>query len=377
MIVAAMLTLLALVVTSPVETALAPPSPELENAVRLAVERIEPAIVTIETVGGTQPMFDERGQPIDTSTGQLPTGPVRGGGFRVADGPTTGIVFSADGLILTSSFNFTRDPLATSVRLADGRTFVAQIVARDRVRKLVLLRIEAGDLPVPEWTSREAIRGGQTAIALGRGFGGKSSVISVGIVSATRRIAEQAIQTDAKLSPANYGGPLVDLDGRVMGLCVPMGLQPGELVGVEWYDSGIGFAIPRDVIDQVAPKLLAGENIERGWLGVSMVQDVFPGVVIVGVATNSPAERIGLQPGDRIIALDREPVASQMEMMRRMNCRSAGEELELTITRRLAPKGFVAQLALYSELEFSRPDLPDAPPEGDTEPAPEEDPDAP
>lgn len=338
---------------------LIPPPAAFADAVRDAVARVEPSVVTIETVGGTQPMFDALGQPIDTSSGQMPSGRVRGGGFTVADGPTTGLIFSADGLILTSSFNFVRNPMAASVKLADGRSFVGKLVARDRVRKLALLRIDADDLPVPEWATRSDIHGGETAIALGRGFGGQSSTVSVGIVSATNRIAGQAIQTDAKLSPANYGGPLIDLEGRVIGLCVPMGLQPGELVGVEWYDSGIGFAIPRDVIDAVAPQLSAGESIERGWIGISMFSDFLPGALIVRIADNSPAEELELQIGDRIIAVDGQPVGSTQDMMRRMNCRAAGETVTLVILRQLHVMVVDVPLAVYSELDFSKTGIDD------------------
>lgn len=324
------------------------------DGVGRVAESLEPCIVTIETVGGTQPLFDEFGLPIDPTREGVPPKAVRRAHFAIADGPTTGLVYSSDGLILTSSFNFVGDPLAIAVVLSDGRRFVAELLARDRVHKLALLKIDAKGLPVPSWARRSQIRTGRTAIALGRGFGTSRSTVSVGIVSATARMAGHAIQTDAKLSPANYGGPLIDLDGRVIGVCVPMGLQPGELVGVEWYDSGIGFAIPYDVVESAAARLAAGESIERGWLGISMVPDPLPGVVILSLATNSPAERVGLQPDDRIMAIDGHVVWSENDLLRRMNCRGAGETVELTVARHSVPMAVQLTLAVSREIDFSR-----------------------
>ncbi len=243
--------------------ALAAPGSQIDAdramAIRAAVAKIGPSIVTIETIGGTQPSGQPRAARRPTTQ---PSAPRLGrGGFRVADGPTSGMVWSADGLIVTSAFNFVRDPTIITVVMADGRRFVAKLLARDMIRRIALLKVEANDLPAPEWAPNDEIRVGQYAIACGRGFGGTMPSVSVGMVSALGRRAGNAIQTDAKLSPANYGGPLIDLDGRVLGICVPLAGGGGELAGVEWYDSGIGFAIPRGRIEAVVARLMGGTDI--------------------------------------------------------------------------------------------------------------------
>jgi len=314
------------------------------TAVRAAVSRIGPSIVTIETIGGTQPA----GQP---RTGRRPTTqpsmPRFGrGGFRVADGPTSGLVWSSDGLIVTSAFNFVRDPTIITVVMSDGRRFVAKLLARDLIRRIALLKVEANDLPAPEWAPNDEIRVGQYAIACGRGFGGTMPSVSVGMVSALGRRAGNAIQTDAKLSPANYGGPLVDLDGRVLGVCVPLAGGGGELAGVEWYDSGIGFAIPRDRIEGVASRLMGGTDIEPGRIGVvlgmtSADEDAegedAPAaprrVKITMIAEPSPAMRAGLKPEDIILAVDGKPVGEIGELQRRLSDMEAGTEITLSIDR--------------------------------------------
>jgi len=195
----------------------------LQELFHRAFERASPWIVTVDTIGGAQQRdavgdileaFRDDGTPPEES----PFQDTMGSNFLVADGPTTGIIYSSDGWILTSSFNFIRDPSHVTVRLADGRQFVAELVARDRVRKLAMLKVDGTDLPTPEWVSPAEIQVGRTALALGRGFGGNQPSVTVGIVSALNRMMGNAVQTDAKLSPANYGGPLIDLHGRCLGI---------------------------------------------------------------------------------------------------------------------------------------------------------------
>lgn len=314
----------------------APDSLELmraqQEAFRAAAERVKRCVVTIETVGGTQPV--EGGAAPTTGPGNRRRGPAQRPGFIVADGPTTGLIYSPDGLIITSSFNFVRDPSVITVILPDGRRFVGELLARDEVRRLAMLRINATDLPVPEWIrDRGALRVGQWVIALGRGFGGPEPSLTAGIISGLNRQAGLAVQTDAKLSPANFGGPLLDLDGRVIGINVPMGTSTGELAGLELYDSGIGFAVPAWQIEAVAKDLADGHNLRRGLLGVGLDRRVSDRIVISGVASPSPAERAGLQRGDVIRAIDDQPVGTYLDLQRIMRARLAGQRVRLKVRR--------------------------------------------
>src|SRR5690606_20248570 len=109
----------------------------------------------------------------------------------------------------------------------------------------------------------------QWTIALGRTLEPMFPNISVGILSAVNRISGKAIQTDAKTSPVNYGGALVDLDGRCLGIIVPMSPNQNEVTaGVDWYDSGIGFAVPLVDILRVFERLKTGETLRPGRLGI-------------------------------------------------------------------------------------------------------------
>src|SRR5204862_4223199 len=116
----------------------------------------------------------------------------------------------------------------------------AKLLGRDETRRLCLLKVDGvSDLAAPEFVPRSEVKVGQWAIAVGVGFGAKEPALSAGIISATSRISGKAVQTDANTSPANYGGPLIDLDGRVLGICVPLSADTkNAAAGAEWYDSG-------------------------------------------------------------------------------------------------------------------------------------------
>ena len=215
--------IVALAVISPV-AAFADAEAELTDAIRAAAAEAAPSVLRIETFGGLEKVGD----------------------VLVGSGPSTGLVLSEDGFVLCSAYSFAQQPTSVLVTLPSGKRAAAKIVARDNSRMLVLLKVNTDEaLTPPQLVARNEMQVGQTAIAMGRTFDAKTPNLSVGILSATHRIWGKAIQTDAKISPSNYGGPLIDLRGRVLGILVPMSPQgEGALAGAEWYDSGIGFAVP-------------------------------------------------------------------------------------------------------------------------------------
>ena len=172
-----------------------------EAAFRAAVQRVAPAVVRIETVGGLEQV----------------------GKVLIGTGPTTGVVVSEDGYIVSSAFNFANKPSTILVGLPDGSRVSARMVATDHARMLVLLKVDVQEkLVVPVAAPESEMSVGQWAIAVGRTFEGQQPNMSVGILSAVNRIYGKALQTDAKISPNNYGGALVDLRGRVLGVLSPL-----------------------------------------------------------------------------------------------------------------------------------------------------------
>src|SRR5439155_13906927 len=172
---------------------------------------------------------------------------------------------------------------------------VATVVATDQTRMLTLLKVQANGFPVPAAAPKSGIRIGHTAIAVGRTLAAnidQPPSVSVGIISALQRIWGKALQTDAKVSPTNYGGPLVDLTGRVQGVLVPASPRAeGETAGVEWYDSGIGFAVPLEDVNAVLDRLKQGKDLKKGLLmGLTLEGGNEFGTepVVTGVAQGSP-----------------------------------------------------------------------------------------
>src|SRR5207249_10556842 len=126
--------------------------------------------------------------------------------------------------VISSAFNFAQKPTTILVRLPNGSRWPAKLVATDNSRMLVLLKVQTEEKLVPALpTPEKEIAVGQYAIAVGRVFDGGRLNVSEGIISADHRISGRALQTDAKVSPSNYGGPLVDIQGRVQGVMVQVG----------------------------------------------------------------------------------------------------------------------------------------------------------
>lgn len=286
-----------------------------EMAMLAAVEKIAPSVVRIETVGGTD----------------------RKGGQVESQGPTTGLIVSPDGYILSSSFSFASETASILVSLPGGGRTSAEIVARDENRKLVLLKIATDkDLPVPTAVERSELRVGQWTIAVGRTFDVKTPNMSIGILSAIERVWGKAVQSDAKISPSNYGGPLIDIQGRVIGILVPLSPQSNTtFAGAEWYDSGIGFAVPLAELIPYLDKLKSGENLKSGLLGVTVKsKDMYVDpAVIATVAGKSPAADAGLKPGDEIIRVNDREISRYVQLKHAIGPLYAGDKVDLTIRR--------------------------------------------
>lgn len=359
----------------------------LQERFRAVATKLRPSLVRIETIGGTQPAAPQpREEPKPTDPDEEgPPPPPRlqnpfrddpGSGFVVADGPTTGLIYTADGYIVTSSFNFTREPSLITVTLSDGRRVAADLIARDQVRKIALLKIDASGLAPPLWGTIDEVRVGQSAVALGLGFGGDEPSITVGIISGMNRMRGNAIQTDAKLNPANYGGPLCDLEGRVIGICVPMAQRAGELAGVELYDSGVGFAVPKHRLDAIVETLRTRGSVYRGWLGFVMDPRSPDAVVILNIAEPSPAHSAGLRPGDKIVRANGRRILHYGHLVQAIYMIPAGEPVTLDIERDGVEFSTEAILARSVELgplpELSEPFDPSAPAPSKPEEAPEE-----
>ena len=315
-------------------TAIAP------KAFRAAADKIAPSLVTIESFGG-----------VSALQGRI------GGIRKQGEGNTTGVIISEDGYVVTSTFNFIKKPPIITLITNDGKRYYAELMGKDETRKICILKIkDPGELVVPKIAPIDELRVGQWAISVGVGYGDANPAISAGIISAKNRIAGRAIQTDANISPANYGGPLIDLDGRLIGICSPLSPRSSGLAaGVEWYDSGIGFAISLDKQEKLLARLISGKDLKPAWLGIRAAKSAkgVPSLEIDSVVKGSPAEKGGIQKKDRIIRFNGEGV-SDFGGLRRLLSRLAEDdtatitvkrgdkELDLEVTFTAAPANLAA-----------------------------------
>jgi len=332
------------------------------KAFRAAAAEVQPSLVRIEGFGG------------------LAAG-VAGGGYQApGEGPTTGLILSSDGYIVTSTFNFIRKPPVITVVFPSGQRRIAKLLGRDETRRICLLKVDGvSDLPVPEFTPRSELKVGQWAVAIGVGFGGAQPALSTGIISATSRISAKAVQTDANTSPVNYGGPLVDLDGRVIGICVPLSPQAkSDAAGSEWYDSGIGFAVSLDGLEKVMERLKAGETLKAGFLGVQVEPAGKPaegqfdsGAVIKEIVPDSPAAKAGLQKDDKLISLGGTEITDPTHLVSLVGRHLSGDKVEVVLKRGDETRTLELTLADLPPPMPMMPPMPAAeqkPPDGDKPP---------
>ena len=298
-----------------------------EQALQQAVQKASPSVVQLELVGGLESQ-------------EL--------------GPVSALAVSPEGHLLASSSMIPNNITSILATTPGGKRVAAKIVAHDYSRNLVLLKVTTDEpYPVLEVVPRDDIVVGQWSIAIGRTFSREFTNQSVGIVSAVNRIWGKAIQTDAKISPANYGGPLVDIHGRAFGILTPLTPHPqgGRSDGSEWYDSGIGFAVPLADIASHLEKLKSGEDLYPGRLGISLTAGNIYDLPaeIVAVQPKSPAREAGLQKGDVLVELAGKPIARQSELRHVLGAHYAGETLSLKAQR--GDEILTTELTLAEKLE--------------------------
>jgi len=253
-------------------------------------------------------------------------------------GHGSGFIFDASGLILTN-YHVVEDTDAIQVELSDGRTFPAEVVGKDGLTEIAVLRISVPNLPVLTLGDSDGTRIGDWVLAIGNPFG-LSHTVSAGIISARDRTGQEVqisdptayfsfLQTDASINPGNSGGPLIDLQGRVVGINTAIRANANS----------IGFAIPINMVREILPRLVKEGFVHRSAIGVQVAHGLNDGglrergALIAAVVKDGPAERAGFQPGDVVVEFDGKVIDTPERLRWRVSLSTAGHDVPVVVTR--------------------------------------------
>jgi serine protease Do len=322
----------------------------LSDAFVSVAERVSPSVVQIDVTAR------------DESSDQVLRWLGRGSGDSpVARGTGSGVIFTADGAILTNN-HVVDEALTINVHLRDGRFLPARLVGRDPETDLAVVKVEAAGLVAAKFADSDNARVGEWVVAIGSPFG-LGYTVTTGVLSAKGRgglgmnTIEDYLQTDASINPGNSGGPLCDLDGRVLGINT-------MIVG---RGSGIGFAVPSNLARRAAEQILKSGKVERAWMGVG-VQDMTPdlaaalkldpraGALVNSVSEGGPAAKGNMKPGDVIASAGGHAVHDGRELIREVIGHDVGQTLPLEIIR--DGKHYASQVTLAARPEAPIPPVP-------------------
>ncbi|QRN93907.1 trypsin-like peptidase domain-containing protein [Archangium violaceum] len=357
---------LALPILAPAQTA-APSSNPVQPATREAqalpslaplVESVKGAVVNVdvqakasrsEGFGQDNPLFDRFFGNGGGGQGQRRE--------QLRQGAGSGFIIDPKGLVLTNN-HVIEGAVTIRVRMDDGRSFDAKIVGRDPLTDVALIQLQGKveNLPFVKLGDSDALRVGDWLLAIGNPFGLASSVSS-GILSARARDIHSGpyddfLQTDAAINPGNSGGPLFNMKGEVVGINT-------AIVGG---GTGIGFAVPSNMVKALLPQLEKDGAVTRAWLGIG-IQDltgdlakamslpVNEGAIVSQVNDNSPAGKAGMRADDVIVAIDGRKVGSGGELTRTVALKKPGTTSVLDVFRDGKRQELKVQLGTRPDLE--------------------------
>ena len=259
-------------------------------------------------------------------------------------GQASGFIVSQDGIILTNS-HVVKDVSEIVVALNDGREFSGKVLGQDPNTDIAVVKIDTKNLPFLALANSDELQIGQWAIAIGNPLGLQAS-LTVGVVSATGRNnldlarVEDFIQTDAAINRGNSGGPLLNLEGNVIGMNTAIFTNASSGGGY----MGIGFAIPSNMLKHIMDELIQTGTVTRGFLGVVLQQmdsnlakafnlDKTEGALVAEINLGSPAEKAGLKQGDIILKYNKQLISNIAALRNAIALMKPGSSINLTVLR--------------------------------------------
>ncbi|MGB8913438.1 MAG: Do family serine endopeptidase [Candidatus Sulfotelmatobacter sp.] len=320
----------------------------LDQAMETLAARVTPAVVNVAVTSRT------KADTMDNEMSQLPEGvpPIFGPFFnhptkpqsQIEHGIGSGVLISPDGYIVTNN-HVIDGAVDINVTLKDRRIMHAKLIGADPLTDLAVIKVNGTNLPNVPWGNSTSLRPGQTVLAFGNPFGFRFTVTR-GIVSGLNRpnpfskngrAPGSFIQTDAAINPGNSGGPLVDARGEVIGINT-------FLVSNSDSFSGMGFAIPTQIVRPTVEALIRDGKVHHCYMGIG-ISDVTPenakffhvenneGAVITQVETDSPASKAGLNVGDVITGLDGQRVSDASQLQIEVGQKEPGSNIKLEVLR--------------------------------------------
>jgi serine protease Do len=318
----------------------------LDQAMETLAARVTPAIVNVAVTSKTK--VDEQGQTEIPDDMRQFFGP--GFNFRqqqqpqIEHGIGSGVIISPDGYIVTNN-HVVDGAVDLRVTMSDRRVLPAKLIGTDPLTDLAVIKVEGKDFPNVPWGDATKLHPGQTVLAFGNPFGFRFTVTR-GIVSALNRPNPspndarkpgQFIQTDAAINPGNSGGPLVDVRGEVVGINTFLISNSGTF-------SGMGFAIPTQIVRPTVEALIRDGKVSHGYMGLG-ITDVTPenakffdskdnrGAIVTQVEANSPAAKAGLKVGDLITALNGREISDASSLQVAVGQTHPGTTIKLQVMR--------------------------------------------
>ncbi|PYX51241.1 MAG: protease Do [Acidobacteria bacterium] len=324
----------------------------LDKAMETLAARVTPAVVNVTVTSRTKNEANGRQTPDDMQQffgPQNPFGQFFGPGMQqrqpqIEHGMGSGVVISPDGYIVTNN-HVIDGAVDIRVTTSNRRVMKAKLIGADPVTDLAVLKVNATDLASAPWGDSKEVKPGQTVLAFGNPFGFRFTVTR-GIVSAINRANPdptdrskpgEFIQTDAAINPGNSGGPLVDARGQVVGINTFLISSSGSF-------SGMGFAIPTQIVRPTVETLIRDGKVSHGRIGIG-IADVTPenakffdesnatGGVVTQVDPDSPGAKAGLQIGDVITEVDGQKVTDAGELQVVVGQKQPGTKISLTVLR--------------------------------------------
>lgn len=270
-------------------------------------------------------------------------------------GSGSGFVFRSDGYILTNNHvvDLVKDGGKLSVVLSDGAKFKGEVVGTNPAYDLAVVRVDKSNLPAVTLGNSDALRVGDTAIAIGAPLGLAGTVTS-GIISALNRPVTtgdtstasfiDAIQTDAAINPGNSGGPLLNAAGQVIGInsAIASMVNGGETGSI-----GLGFAIPVNSAKRIAEEIIATGTSQTPVIGVSLDMNYAgPGAKVIKITGGGPADLAGIKLQDLITKIDGRVIDDATELVVAIRENAPGDQIKVMFERKGSPQ--IATITLGS-----------------------------